>query len=321
MKMSWFQEKPPLPQKPWSGTYNSQQSKIAIPDMDDFSSRIPVMAKFIIGAPKAEFLISKEAVCKVSPGLRAAFGSIPINGASQAYTLPDLSVEAFLEFKNYVEWKGTGDRLKIHAAPGVARSPHYHREPCTESCFARERVMVELWVLGEKLKMPKMQNAVVDCLMRLANHHQRPLHLDPRMCTYLCFHTARGSALRLFVVAQQAAAGRDNRVFMDLPTRNMLQLKTAIEAGTESPDFKLLFHVVERRRNRYYAEHQRRQEVECARIMRERREYDEEKKVFQEANTARRETYRKERAKRGDRRHSRPHSRDLTDFFGNLTKR
>ena len=53
-----------------------------------------------------------------------------------------------------------------------------------------------------------MQNKALDCMMIIAEHHHRPLRLDPKMRMYLCSNTARGLMLQLFVVEQQAAAGR-----------------------------------------------------------------------------------------------------------------
>jgi len=114
--------------------------------------------------------------------LEAAFKSSFIEGETQTYRLDDTTPEAFALF---VKW------LYIQMLETGARDELIKSQPA----------LVRLWVLAEKLFIPRLQNQVVDVLegQRLLFH---------RICTavieYVWTNTAVASPLSRFYVSQRA---------------------------------------------------------------------------------------------------------------------
>ncbi|KAH6671126.1 hypothetical protein B0J14DRAFT_484605, partial [Halenospora varia] len=102
-----------------------------------------------------KFTIHKEVTCYHSPVLRAAFESDFIEGQTQAYRLEETTKGAFEMFSSWLYSEQVDAyQLKI----GVVW-PELEYTPKREDLD-----LVELWVLAEKLLVPKLQDMVIDAL-------------------------------------------------------------------------------------------------------------------------------------------------------------
>jgi hypothetical protein len=103
------------------------------------------LVTFVVGPAKKEFVIHKSFVCHVSPVLRAAFNSNFVEGQTQRYILEDTTEAAFHLFSEWV----------------YTQNIYWDGESKDEpSSFSLPRV----WVLAEKLLVPKLQNRAMDLI-------------------------------------------------------------------------------------------------------------------------------------------------------------
>jgi hypothetical protein len=103
------------------------------------------LVTFVVGPAKKEFIVHKSFACHVSPVLKAAFNSNFIEGQTQRYVLEDTTEAAFHLFS---EWVYTQN---------IYWDGESKDEPSGYS-------LPQVWVLAEKLLVPKLQNRVMDLI-------------------------------------------------------------------------------------------------------------------------------------------------------------
>ncbi|KAE9381284.1 hypothetical protein N431DRAFT_392327 [Stipitochalara longipes BDJ] len=124
--------------------------------------------------------IHKDVACFYSPVFKAAFNSQFIEGEEQKYRLEDASPRTV--------------RLLIHWM--------YHQELDVGKILRNDKskidqILVELWVLADKLLVPALQNVVIKELERLRNKYKTT---STRCLPYVYEKTGPGSELRkLFI--------------------------------------------------------------------------------------------------------------------------
>jgi hypothetical protein len=108
---------------------------------------------FIVGANKKKFLVHKDFACGYSPVLKTAFNSEFVEGKTQTYTMEDVSEEVFAILTRWLytqnlDVKGLGATSEIASAVVVIN-------------------LVKLWVLAERLMLPRLQNESIDLIEEL----------------------------------------------------------------------------------------------------------------------------------------------------------
>jgi len=134
------------------------------------------MVLFIIGPQKAEFKIHKYVVCDNSRVLRAAFNSSFIEGQTQTYRLEDVSEKCFMLFFEWIYSKN------INASMPEA---------------LRDRLFLELWVLADKLLIPRLRTASMEAYKEFVAK-RKALNLAP--FEWVWENTAMGSPLRRVIL-------------------------------------------------------------------------------------------------------------------------
>lgn len=168
-----------------------------------------------------KFIVHKDFACHYSPVFKAAFHSQLIEGVTQTYILQDTTPAAI---RLLVHWLYT---QKVHLP--VA-------EEDREDVSDRDRSiwLAELWVLGDKLLVPRLQNEVLSSMLRLKVQRLNLL-LSLGTIKYIYSHTSSGSQLRRFVVhlciyCRKAACYEDPSRFSYFPKEMLAEaLLLAIE--------------------------------------------------------------------------------------------
>jgi hypothetical protein len=126
--------------------------------------------------PRKKFVIHKEFACHYSPFLQAAFTSNSAEGESQSMELQDVEEEVFALF---VQWLYT---QQIATA---------------EDDFPAAELLIKLWLLAEKLRVPELQNQVVDTIER---RRAATGTVSTGMLRFIYSNTVVGSPLRRLIV-------------------------------------------------------------------------------------------------------------------------
>ncbi|KAH7417490.1 hypothetical protein BKA64DRAFT_636848 [Cadophora sp. MPI-SDFR-AT-0126] len=158
--------------------------------------RIPTLKKaaqlvtLYAGKSKEKFIVHKEFACHYSPVLDAAFKSDFVEGQTQEYRFEDSSVEAV---RLLVHWFYT-QMLDIIDPTELVDE---HVEGVIERALNQDMALIKLWVLAEKLLIPRLQNFVIDEMERCGKIICRV----PVQCFKEAYEkTSPGSPLRRFLV-------------------------------------------------------------------------------------------------------------------------
>jgi len=140
------------------------------------------MVTFIIGKEALKFQVHKDFACHYSPVFRAAFENDRfIEGETQTYTLVDVKQGVFHHLVNWLY----SQRLDIDLE-------NLEDEERVESL----RDLVELWVLGDRLFIPALQNQAMHLLFSVSKSIDYPTNV----LHYIYKNTQRDSTLRMFMV-------------------------------------------------------------------------------------------------------------------------
>lgn len=152
------------------------------------------------GEDRRDFLVHKEFACRYSPVLRAAFDSNFIEGQMQAYTLEDTDEETF---RLLVQWFYT---QRLDSLPSDDQFDPKSAE-FEDKVDAQQTRLTGLWVLADKLLLPKLQNLALYAIDRTRIKTARsPTHCFDRIWE----GTATDSPLRRYMVdicARRLAVG------------------------------------------------------------------------------------------------------------------
>jgi hypothetical protein len=181
---------------------------------------------FLIGKesdPPKTFLVHKEFACHASPVFDAAFNSNFIEGQTQTYKLDDTTPRAFRLLTQWIYLqKLTMSQLK----GGVENWNPEESSKDERRAIAHEfMTLVELWVLADKLRIPRLQNLVIDTIHAI---EEKTLFApSPLSLRYIYENTAPGSQLRLFAVEISISGLQpkdfiDKRVAKDMPHQMLL---------------------------------------------------------------------------------------------------
>jgi hypothetical protein len=124
--------------------------------------------------------------------LRAAFNSNFVEGKTQSYQLKDTTEAAF---RLLVQWLYSQKLVILQLTPNdslLEGDTHL-------SQMAEDESLVELWVLADKLKIPKLQNAAIDSMERIRLLTGKIPSSYIVNYTYQC--TTANSPLREYVLA------------------------------------------------------------------------------------------------------------------------
>jgi hypothetical protein len=127
-------------------------------------------------------LVHKDFACGYSPVLRAAFESDFAEGKTQTYIMKDVSEEVFALLSRWLYTQSLGDKGMTNNLEIAARSINQ---------------LMKLWVLADKLLLPRLQNEAID----LIEETRFKYHLDcTSLFNYIWENTAAHTPLRhLFV--------------------------------------------------------------------------------------------------------------------------
>lgn len=182
------------------------------------------MVTFLVGKAGSEepFLVHKEFVCYYSPALRAAFNSSFVEGQTQTYRLEDISTNAFRLFVQWLYSQKMDLHVGIDSVPDNSVQPvagagkngsngpgsgsdgnDGNKEDKEEARRAQDLDLAQLWVVGDRLFIPSLQNAVILAWYKLWHSN------DGRSCStswinYAYEHTCVGSHLRNLAVDELA---------------------------------------------------------------------------------------------------------------------
>ncbi len=150
------------------------------------------------GDSHQKFVVHKDFVCHYSPVLKAAFNSDFLEGQTQTYRFEETTEGAL---RLFVHWIYTQD-LDI-ARQDNSRKSNLEDDKNLPKITTREegQVMVELWILAEKLLVPSLQNAVV---LGLEERRKNTHMIHSQCCTYVWEHTSKDSPLRQLFLHQLA---------------------------------------------------------------------------------------------------------------------
>ncbi|KAL2072723.1 hypothetical protein VTL71DRAFT_12066 [Oculimacula yallundae] len=173
-----------------------EKQKLPKPDFSEPATFVT----FLVGPEDyiTKFVVHKEFACYHSSVLRAAFASNFVEGQTQTYRIIDTSPDAFQLF---VQWLYT-QKLQLH------RLRHLEASGLTDESGEDEEYdmgdedmsLAKLWVLADKLAIPKLQNSAMTCILKFASGNvipTLPYH-------YIYENTGIGSPLRRLVVEQCA---------------------------------------------------------------------------------------------------------------------
>ncbi|KAE8446884.1 hypothetical protein EG329_011515 [Mollisiaceae sp. DMI_Dod_QoI] len=156
------------------------------------------------GAEK--FVVHKDFACHYSPVFQAAFSSQFVEGQTQEYRLKDTTAEAIRLLVNWfytqkVEVRQLGPEGNFSTKEVNMKFKHHE-----------DITLVELWVLADKLLLPRLQNTIVEEMQRL----REQLRLAPINCYALAYEkTQEGSPLRRFLVDSSVGSSMQKPEFYE----------------------------------------------------------------------------------------------------------
>ncbi|KAE8446885.1 hypothetical protein EG329_011516 [Mollisiaceae sp. DMI_Dod_QoI] len=163
------------------------------------------------GSKESKFSIHKEFACRASPVLKAAFESSFVEGQTQTYKL-DVSEDVI---RALVRWIYTQDFKSVQITTGKFDQ-------------AEAMTLVQLWVLADKLLMPKLQNM----LIREIDKARKTTKIIPTCCfQYVWENTAEESPLRILFIhecAMHIDSGWNKKLLSTFPHEMLQELIIAM---------------------------------------------------------------------------------------------
>lgn len=131
------------------------------------NSKTAIQVVFIVGPEAKHYHVYKNFACYWSPVFDAAFNGNFKEGESQTYDLPDVRIEVFELFLQWI-YQPASARQKNFAinAPELMREPRKDvvSPSKREEFLAIVSLLIDLWAFGDRFLMPPLQN---DCLYSL----------------------------------------------------------------------------------------------------------------------------------------------------------
>ncbi|KAF8851451.1 hypothetical protein BDZ45DRAFT_149137 [Acephala macrosclerotiorum] len=136
-----------------------------------------------------KFLVHKEYACAHSPILRAAFDGPWKEGRDQEFRLTSTTTRAARLLCRWL-YSETHELNLVQLKPAEC--------PTDEESLEEDLTLAETWVLADFLRIPRLQNDIVDYMNRIAADLDRPP--SSAVYEYIYENTAEYSALRKAIV-------------------------------------------------------------------------------------------------------------------------
>ncbi|CZR51160.1 uncharacterized protein PAC_01035 [Phialocephala subalpina] len=182
----------------------------------DGKKKLPYLSKpselaiFFIGIDHIKFAIHEEFSRKDTEAFQAALQSGFIQIKNEKYIIEDTSEEAFRLFSQYLY--SNKIIVTCHNKDEEDDTNHEDQDDHTFMCSKQDAVLVELWVLAEKLDVKDLQNEVMDILIRV---RQACGPLDASTFEYIYDNTEPGSPLRCLLVDELTRSGHNPTYFAE----------------------------------------------------------------------------------------------------------
>jgi hypothetical protein len=150
------------------------------------------LVTFLIGPDEKKFIVHKEFACHYSAVLKAAFDSEFIEGQTQTYRLDDTTEEAF---RLYVQWLYF-QQLKLIQLQDC-NIEDKNSMAFKEAGYEEDRGLFGLWILADKLGMPRLQNLAIESVEKI---FQKTIQLPTPHLRYIYDNTSASSLLRRYMV-------------------------------------------------------------------------------------------------------------------------
>ncbi|KAK0126628.1 hypothetical protein ONS95_008214 [Cadophora gregata] len=141
------------------------------------------------------FVVHKNFACHYSPVLRAAFDSNFIEGQTQVYHFQDTEETVVILLVNW-----------LYSQSLVVKSLKSRKSNDTD-----DMKLFRLWVLADRLLIPRLQNAVMSKLYKMEEIFLETI--DKNNLGYIYNNTAKGGSLRQLVLQQFVLLDDPIRVF------------------------------------------------------------------------------------------------------------
>jgi len=138
---------------------------------------------FLIGKDEEKFVVHKDFVCYSSPALNAAFNNDRFEETNNlTYKIVDASLEAFEYFAQFIYSQRVEVPSDVQASNGTDN-------------FA---TLAELWILGDRFLMPKLQNQAIKAIWELSDITAT---VPTNIFHYVYENTVFGSQLRHLMIS------------------------------------------------------------------------------------------------------------------------
>ena len=173
----------------------------------DFFSAPNQMVTFHVGSgSRVEiFQVHKEFACHHSVVFEKAFNGDFIEGRTQTYTLNDVTPDVF---RFITQWLYK-QKLKLSCHDEDDDDETSDQADHTLKCSKQNMLLVQLWVLADRLCIDYLQNVVMDHILRI-QQKCRVINVD--CFSYIYENTREGSPLRELAVDQVAWLGSPDTV-------------------------------------------------------------------------------------------------------------
>jgi hypothetical protein len=194
------------------------------------------LVTFIVGkeGETAKFTAHKEVVCHHAEALNAAFNSTFVEGQTQTYRLEDTSEAAF---KLFIQWVYLQKIVLLQLQDGHVEA---------EEAVKEDMALAELWVLADRLCMPRFQNVALKAIFDISEKRNT---VSTGPFRFIYENTASDSLFRQFSVANCATMsfdgfgkGPDDSPHQMLVDFGMLMLRR--ESGDEEYELKISDYLV-----------------------------------------------------------------------------
>jgi BTB/POZ domain len=180
-------------------------------------------------------MVHKEVACYHSKVLDAAFNGSFIESQTKTYELEDTSEEAF---RLLMQW--------LYSQKLVLKQLNDSEQPDGQTSLAEDKSLVELWVLADRLGMPRLKNFVLKAIYDIS---EKWFAMSASTFSYIYEHTAPDSLLRQYTVASCASinAAAFEKLTADLPHQMLMEFSVYMlkrAAGLEKEELDITDYLV-----------------------------------------------------------------------------
>ncbi|KAK0100250.1 hypothetical protein ONS96_007533 [Cadophora gregata f. sp. sojae] len=149
------------------------------------------LVTLLAGDSPTKFVVHTYFACHYSPVFDAAFNGNFLEGQTQEYKIQDVGEETV---RLLVHWLYT---QKLDTIELQYLRKHHDPKDFGVDSLSQTKALIQLWVLGEKLLIPRVQNSALDEILRIRYHTGISV---PTQYLYIYENTSAGSPLRRFFV-------------------------------------------------------------------------------------------------------------------------